>query len=186
MHLTIKDDTPRIVWDGVVREKHESVGLAELPSLRVWWVAWNDRNDLQRALGDVMWPDYLRELSIGDGINQLPDGVVFPCSANELPFRGESSRLVVRVSLPLSLQKLTSGAHFDPPVESIVWLSSLEQLTLGRAFNQPIERAVWPSFLLQLTLGRAFDHPIKRAEWPSSLQQLTLGVRFNRPMEGVA
>lgn len=135
-HLKVDERTPRIVWDGVVKEMHELADLAELPALRVRGIKWED---LHRSLRDMVWPDYLLELSLGDYITQSLETVMWPSS----------------------LKQLTLGYNFDHPVEGVSWPSSLLKLTFGCRFNRPIGAVSWPLSLRQLEFGSSFNRPIE-------------------------
>lgn len=87
-HLTIDKDTPHIVCDGTFKGNLESVELMEVPVLRVWRVTWDDP---ERLLRDVVWPDCLRELSMGDAVGQSLEGMVWPSSLEQLTL-GDSFR----------------------------------------------------------------------------------------------
>ena len=71
------------------------------------------RDSFDQLFGEVVFPAYLLELTLGETFNQ--------------PITG--------IELPASLLELTFGRDFNQPIAGTVWPSSLLRLTFGESYN---------------------------------------------------
>ncbi len=111
--------------------------------------------------------------------------IVLPVSLQTLTFGFHFNQPLSGLTLPASLHTIEFGYYFNSPLDGITLPANLHTLTFGTFFNQPLNGITLPPNLNTLTFGQYFNQSLNCVTLPSNLHALIFGDEFNQPLTQV-